>query len=54
MCFFVIAKSMPYRQHALMQNAGNQNSPGLAPEENHMLALLPAIKAWANLVARTA
>jgi hypothetical protein len=32
------SESVPFRQHALMQNAGNQNSAGLTPEENHMLA----------------
>jgi hypothetical protein len=49
-----ISESVPFRQHAFMQNAGDQNPPGLAPEENNMLALFPAIKTGADVAAGTA
>ncbi len=49
-----ISERVPFRQHAFMQNPGNQNPPGLAPEENNMLALFPTVKTGADVAAGTA
>jgi len=43
---------MPIREHPFMQNSGNQNACGLAPEEDDVLACLHAAKARANVIAR--
>ena len=42
---------MLFREHALMQNAGNQNACRLAPKEDDVLAYFPAIKAGTDMIA---
>jgi hypothetical protein len=37
--------------HSLMQNAGNENTSWLAPEEDYMLAVFRAAQAGTNVVA---
>ncbi len=48
----IVIESMPLREHAFMQNAGNQNACRFAPEEDDVLAHLHAVKARANVIAR--
>src|SRR5665213_3553328 len=45
---------MPFRKHALVQNAGYHNARGLPPEENDVLAVLRAIKTGSDMIAGAA
>jgi len=45
---------MSFGQHALMQDAGNQNTSALLPIEQDMLAMLMAAQARTNFVAESA
>ncbi len=42
-----------FRQHALMQNAGNEDTAWLAPEEDDMFAMFHAMQSGANVSAGT-
>jgi hypothetical protein len=52
--FRLVVDGVPLREHPLMQDAGNENSSRLAPEEHDMLALFHAAQAGANVIAGAA
>ena len=45
---------MSFRQHAFVQDTGNENASGLTSEKHDVLAVLHAAQARANLVAGAA
>jgi hypothetical protein len=52
--WFVFDYWMASRQHALVQDARDEDSPAILAVEDHVLALLDPMQAGMNLVARTA
>jgi hypothetical protein len=50
----VIVDGRPFGQHALMQDAGNQNASSLLPVKYDVPAMLHATQAGANLIAGSA
>src|ERR1017187_4062234 len=51
MARFVVIDGVSFRQHPLMQDAGNENASRLTPEKHDVPALLHAAQARANAIA---
>jgi hypothetical protein len=52
--FVFIINGAPFRQHAFVQDAGNENSSPLTPKKHNVLALFHAAQAVANVIAGSA
>jgi len=52
--FVLIVDGVPIGQHALMQDASNQNTPTLLAVEQYMLAMLQTAQTGANVVTEPA
>jgi hypothetical protein len=48
-----VVNALVFRQHALMQDSGNEDTSGFLPVKDNMLALLHATHAWTNMFAGT-
>lgn len=46
----LVVDSLPFRQNALVQDAGNQNAPCVLAIKHNMPAALHPAEAWANIV----
>jgi hypothetical protein len=53
-CFVFVVDRVSFRQHAFVQDAGNENASRLTSEKHDVLALLHAAQAEANMVAGAA
>jgi hypothetical protein len=51
MARFVVIDGVSFRQHPLMQDAGNENASRLTPEKHDVPALFHAAQARANAIA---
>jgi len=47
----LIVEGVSFRQHTLMQDAGNEDASMLAPVEEDVLAMLVTAQAGANVIA---
>jgi len=47
----LIVEGVSFRQHTLMQNAGNEDASMLSPVEEDVLAMLVTAQAGANVIA---
>jgi len=51
---FIIVDGLPFGRHALMQDAGDQNTPARLTIEHNVLATFYAAEAGANMVTSPA